>query len=75
VNKQHELAYVMLGPKQWSIARFVCSDDRTIEWWCGDRNEWVSPASDWWQLVHDCWNERFSSLTKARAFARKRGWE
>ncbi len=67
------LAYVQVGATEWSIAR-IDIDDGGLEWWCG-RHDWVSPHSSFWQLAQSCWNETFTSLQKARAFARSKGWE
>lgn len=48
----------------WSIFR---NDPGTedLQWWCGWRG-WVSPNSDYWELMPDCWAECFSSFSKAK---------
>jgi hypothetical protein len=66
-----ELAYVQVG-KAWSIARHVLDG---FEWWCGEKDEWVSPRSSWWALDRACESETFKTLAAARRFARSRGWE
>jgi hypothetical protein len=69
---QPELSYVRLGKNAWSIARLTVE---ALEWWCGEKDEWVSPHSSWWCADWNCVNQIFPSLQKARTFARAHGWE
>jgi len=46
----------------WSIFIGGMGDFR---WWCGKQNGWVSPASDYWQMVRDCWNEEYPTAEAA----------
>ena len=66
------LSYVRNEPG-WCIARDPAD---AFEWWCGDKDGWVSPYSDYWQVLRDeCEPVVFRSLDAARAFARRMGWE
>lgn len=67
------LAFVDLRGSGWSIAS-VAPLERPLMWWCGEVHEWVQPGSSYWGVAPDCWNQKFSTLHAARAFARKKGW-
>lgn len=66
------IAYVHVGGGEWSIAEV--DTDGSFDWWCGPRHEWVSPNSDYWQVLRDVWNVRFPSLASAKKFAKSKGW-
>ena len=61
---QYELAYVRLAKGEWSIARAVVGGP--FQWWCGDRHDWVSPGSSYWEICmrHD-WQIEFRTLEGA----------
>jgi hypothetical protein len=67
------LSYVYNQPG-WCICRDPAD---AFEWWCGDRDGWVSPYSDYWHVLGEGEVEPkvFVSLDAARAFARRHGWE
>lgn len=66
------IAYVHMPDGTWSIARLDLEDGLSFEWWCGEKDEWVSPGSGWWQLVPSCYNETYPTLDAAKREVRKR---